>query len=50
MIIPLLLLLILLGSILWLAPFTGWAARLNDYGKWMAILAYAARLAARFVA
>jgi hypothetical protein len=41
---PRLLILIALGLILWLAPFTGWASRLNDVGKWCAVLAFAALL------
>jgi hypothetical protein len=45
---PRLLILILLGLILWFITFTGRAqvigAKLNDAGKWCAILAYAALL------
>ena len=41
---PILALLIALGLILWLLPFERHAATLNEIGKWMAVLAYAAYL------
>ena len=31
----------ILGLVLWLVPFTGQAARLNEVGKWVFILAFA---------
>lgn len=39
-----LLLLMLIGAVLWQAPAPTKAPRLNDLGKWMAVLAYAAWL------
>jgi hypothetical protein len=38
------LLLIVVGLVLWLLPFSGNAARLNDVGKWTYIIALAVYL------